>query len=358
MKKSLVFTLFIALSFVLLQTAKADVEPGFGGEHPRWTLEDVFGTEALPFAIGHRGYGENSPYSPDTDGPVENTAKAVKRAFREGIQMVEVDAVLSGDGVAVALHDDFLEDGTCVNSLDFDDLKDRLRDVSKLRDILKKARKFTKVKKSNRPSGQVLVEIKTPSPLCDPEDVTIPDLVEAVLEDIEETDMEEQVIIESFSPEILLEVKDEEPEIPRMLAVSILQLASQADIEAAFGPGSVTQIEKDPGGFGLQWAEIAGLYRLPSYFMVQNLFFGPLFGTGSHTVSLDKEILRSMAGSAAGFIWQVRNMYGFNVLVWTITDTNSATTEDEWYTFAPLGVDGIMVDDIPLGLDLEGKTAP
>jgi len=168
MKKLSVFTLFIALLFIPFQTAIADVEPGFGGEvhhsddvehelngeSSRWTLEDVFGTEVKPFAIGHRGYGENKVYSHDT--PVENTKKAVKRAFKEGVQMVEVDAVLTGDGKAVALHDDFLTDGTCVNSIDLDDLKDRLEHVSSLKQILKTARKFTKVKESDRPSGQVL----------------------------------------------------------------------------------------------------------------------------------------------------------------------------------------------------------
>ncbi len=350
MKKLLVFTLFIALLFVPFQAAIADVEPGLGGESPRWTIEDVFGTEELPFAIGHRGYGENKIYL--RDNPIENTTEAVRLAFRRGIQMVEVDAVLTGDGIVVALHDDFLEDYTCVNSINFNDLKSRLKDVSTLRHILQKARTFSTIEGSDRPGGQVLVEIKTPSPLCDSDDETIPALVDAVLGDIEHTKMKEQVIIESFSPEILLKVRDEEPDIPRMLAISVLQVVSQDDIEAAFGPDSVTLIDKDPGGFGLQWAEIAGLYRLPSYYPDVSLYFGVLLGTDSRTASLDKDLLGLMGPTFGAFFVGTIHSLDLNVLLYTIE------AEWEWYYFADFGVDGIMVDNIPLGLSLEGEGAP
>mgnify|MGYP003939644547 CR=1 FL=1 len=39
-----------------------------------------------------RGYGVNTGEIPEN--PIENTARSVRRAFREGIQIVEVDAVL------------------------------------------------------------------------------------------------------------------------------------------------------------------------------------------------------------------------------------------------------------------------
>ena len=347
MKKLLVFTLFSALLLITFQTAIADVEPGLGGESPRWTIEDVFGTEELPFAIGHRGYGENKIFTPDT--PIENTTEAVRLAFRKGIQMVEVDAVLTGDGIAVALHDDFLEDFTCVNSINFNDLKGRLKDVSTLRHILQKARTFSTVKGLDRPGGQVLVEIKTPSPLCDPDDETIPALVNAVIDDIEHTKMKEQVIIESFSPEILLIVLDEEPAIPRMLAISVLQVASVNEIEDAFGPGSVTLIDKDPGDFGLQWAEIAGVYRLPSYYPDVSLYLGVLLETSSRAASLDKDLLGLMGpGFGAFFVGTIHSL-DLNVLLYTIE------AEWEWHYFAPFGVDGMIIDNIPLGVSLEGS---
>ncbi|MFV2082820.1 MAG: glycerophosphodiester phosphodiesterase, partial [bacterium] len=358
------------------QTAIADVEPGFGGEvhhsddveherdgeSTRWTIEDVFGTEVIPFAIGHRGYGENKIKLPGR--PIENTTKAVQRAFKEGAQIVEVDAVLTGDDIAVALHDDFLEDGTCVNKLDFKDLKHRLKEVSTLRDILKKARKFSYIKKSDRPSGQVVVEIKTPSPLCDPGDETIPALVDAVLDDIEEVDMEEQVIIESFSPEILLEVLVEEPDIPRMLAVSVLQLMTAEQIYYYTGLEAVPIPieEKNPGNLGLQWAEIGDLYRLPGYTNMDQQYLYVLSATSSHTASLDKEILRSMdkmqGGLAAYFVSALQDNFGWYVLVYTITDTIDASAEEEWYTFASFGVNGMYIDNVPLGLSLEGKIVP
>ncbi len=81
----------------------------------RWTIEDIFNPEETPFAIGHRGYGEN--LGEIENQLIENTARAVRRAYRKGIKIVEVDVVLTRDNRVVALHDDYLDDFTCVNIL-------------------------------------------------------------------------------------------------------------------------------------------------------------------------------------------------------------------------------------------------
>ncbi len=311
----------------------------------RWVIEDVIDTGIKPFAIGHRGYGEN--LGEIADQPIENTTEAVRRAFKEGIQIVEVDTVLTKDNVAVALHDDFLEDYTCVNTLDFNELKKRLEDVSTLRHILQKARTFSQTEESDRPSGQVVVEIKTPSPLCDPNDETIPALVEAVLGDITFTKMEDQVMIESFSPEILAMVWMARPEIPRMLAISILQILPPEVIENETG-WSVTPIDKNVG-FGLQWGEIDVIFRLPSYYGQNPIgsYITTLMGTGSHSASIDKLILLGDQASAANLVGLLHGI-GFGVHVYTVL------TPDEWDYFFNINVDGMYVDDIPMGLMLEG----
>jgi glycerophosphoryl diester phosphodiesterase len=348
MKTNRTITLLAVLSFLLVSTAPPLAGTVFGDGEERWVIEDVLGSEATPFAIGHRGYGESTAGVPDQ--PVENTTEAVRRGFRDGVQIVEVDTVLTRDGIPVTLHDDYLEDYTCVNTYDYQDLKGLLEDVSTLRHILQKARTFSQDLDRDRPSGQVVVEIKTPSPLCDPEDTTVSALVDAVLNEIAFTKMGDQVIVESYSPEILALVMTSEPDIPRMLAVDMLQLLSAEQV-AYFTGLPVTLIEKD-AGFGLQWGEIGPLYRLPSYYGPDPMgnYVSTLFGTGSHTASFDKTILLQMMAvdpaNAAGLVWQLHD-FGFGVHVFTVQ------TDFEWDAFSAFGVDGMYVDNIPWGLSKE-----
>ena len=117
------------------------------------------------------------------------------------------------------MHDDYLDDFTCVNTLKFRELKKRLDQVSTLKRILQTARRYTQKRHSDRPGGQVIIEIKTPSPLCAPADSTVPDLVKGVLKNVKHMKMAKQVLLESFSPEILALSKEKVPNIPTMLMV-------------------------------------------------------------------------------------------------------------------------------------------
>ncbi|UCF31510.1 MAG: hypothetical protein JSV26_03610 [bacterium] len=354
-KLSVMLTVFV-VPLLFASRAPVVAEPHYLGEDNRWVIEDVLDSAARPFAIGHRGYGENRGEIPGE--PIENTVEAATRAFREGVQIVEVDTVLTRDNIPVALHDDYLDDLTCVNSLYLEELKVRLEDVSTLRHVLQKARTFSQERSSDRPSGLVVVEIKAPSPLCDPEDETIPALVDAVLGDIAATKMENQVIVESYSPEILGLVMMHELDIPRMLAVSLLQLLP-AEVIEAMTDLEVTPIEKD-AGFDLQWGEIGmeiggqiiNLYRMPGYVSLEQ-YTGTLFATGSRSASLEKDILAMLdqppLSSPMDLIDTLHGL-SFDVLVFTVN------SELEWTAVAAWGADGMYVDDIPLGLSLEGCT--
>ena len=316
-------------------------------KYNHWELEDVLQSDTLPFAIGHRGYGDN--LGEDPDRPIENTVPSVRRAFREGIQIIEVDVVITKDKRIVALHDDYLDDFTCVNTLKFGELKERLDQVSTLKQILQTARRFTKKKRNNRPSGQVIVEIKTPSPLCDPEDNTVPDLVYGVLKDINHSKMGNQVLVESFSPEILELSKVNSPDIPTMLTLSVLQLLPAEQIEAITDL-PVTLIDKN-AGFNLQWAEIGLLFRLPGYVDI-NEYLQTILQTSSQAASLDSLFLGqaelTLPGSGRAFI-DYLHLLGLSALVYTID------TEPDWLFYSSLGADGIYTNDIPLGLMLEGQ---
>ncbi|WP_020682367.1 glycerophosphodiester phosphodiesterase [Marinobacterium rhizophilum] len=335
------------------------------GGAQRWTVDDVIGGP-LPFAIGHRGYGENPWYSPEPDRPVENTTKAVREGFRDGIQIVEVDANLTADGIAVSMHDDFLPNfTTCVNTLTFEQLKGIVGDdnVKSLRNILQVSRTYSQIT-SDRPGGQLVVEIKTPSPYCVPlaqEPLYLENLVNAVLEDITFTAMESQVVIESFSPEILGMLAATESDVPGILAVDFLQLLSPEQVVGLDPTLSITEIDKSYTGFNLPWGEISvnlgeglnfPLYRFPSYYEaglpIDNII-STLVDTGSSIISLDKNILflAPSLGIAADDLVALFHSYGIKVLVHTIQSSI------EWGIAKQAGVDGIYIDNIPEGVLLE-----
>ncbi len=54
----------------------------------------------LPPVVGHRGAAADAP---------ENTLASLRLAAEQGVKMVEFDAKLTGDGVAILMHDDRLE---------------------------------------------------------------------------------------------------------------------------------------------------------------------------------------------------------------------------------------------------------
>lgn len=332
----------IPLLLIIFHPAQADE----GRAISRWTVEDVLRSEIRPFAIGHRGFGENLGSNPDK--PIENTTESVRRAFRTGAQIVEVDAVMTKDHQAVALHDDFLDDLTCVNQLTFAQLRHRFKAASTLKQILQTARTFSVKKNNDRPSGQVIIEIKTPAPLCDPADTTVPSLVAAVLKDVNHTKMEKQVLIESFSPEIIATVSQSQPSIPRILSLSLYQLLSPQQIADTTGL-PVTEIDKQPQ-FGLQWLEVGAFFRVPIYESPFE-YANTLLSLGGRAASLDKTVLAQMEamnrGSGALFVSQLHQL-DVSSLVYTV---NSA---QEWQFLSALGVDGFYTDNLLLGLTLEG----
>ncbi|HEY5602317.1 MAG TPA: glycerophosphodiester phosphodiesterase [Gammaproteobacteria bacterium] len=316
----------------------------------RWTIDDLLAEQPRPFVIGHRGYGENLGENPDQ--PIENTIASITRAFKEGVSIVEVDVVMTADQHAVALHDDFLSDFTCVNTLTFGELKKRLPYVPTLKQILNVAKQFSQrnpAKDNDSISGLVNIEVKTPAPLCDPDDNTEAKVVASVLRAVEKTKSSQQVIIEAFSPAILGMFAAEAPAIKRNFSINILQLLSQEEVEALTGL-PVTLIDKNDG-FGLQWAEIGVIFRLPGYRSIEE-YINVAYGLGADLVTLDKLIPGQFdslqPGSAALLVAQLHAL-GFNVTAYTVD------TEAEWLFMSAIGIDAIYTNDIPLGLLLEGS---
>ena len=102
--------------------------------------------------------------------------------------------------------------------------------------------------------------------------------------------------------------------------------------------------------FGLEWAEIGPLFRLPGYEDLAQ-FIGISLEVGSRGVALDALILfqaeQSLPGGAS-LIVDTLHLLGLPVMTYTLN------TAGEWFAATSWGVDGIITDDIPLGLMLQG----
>jgi glycerophosphoryl diester phosphodiesterase len=305
------------------------------------TVDELLALDVRPIAIAHRGFGENSDEDPSR--PVEETLSAVRRGFRAGASVVEVDVQRTADGEIVAYHDDFLPDYTCIHRLTLGGLRARLPHVATLHAILLQARSFNQPRGPLR--GLVIVEMKAPSPLCDPDDTQERAIVASVAAVIRRVDMTDQVILTSFSPVLLFLARAHIPEVVRSLTIDGLQFLGPDEIAAVvrarLGDLSVTPIDKQPD-FGLRWAEIGSILRLPGYRSVQEMIATAAL-VDARLVEADLILLGSLGAPLVDLLHSV----GLKVLGYTVDDAA------EWQLLESLGVDGIYTNDVPLGVELE-----
>lgn len=300
------------------------------------TVEQLLELSVRPFAIGHRGFGEN--LGGDPSRPIENTVPAVRTGFLAGVSVVEVDVQLTSDGEIAVFHDDFLPDFTCINSLTLSELQARLPHLPSLQAVLNQARQFNQGAGPLR--GLVVVELKAVSPLCDPEDTQEQAIVSAVVQAIRRMGMTNQALLTSFSPALLFLAAAEAPEITRMLAISGLQFLTAEQVEALLGL-PVTLIDKELD-LGLQWAEIGPIFRLPGYGSINQVVSTAIL-TGAPVIEADLFFLNS------GGLAFVSAMQGVGLKVFGFTANNLG----EWLFLQSLGVDAIYTNDVPLGVELQ-----
>src|SRR5262245_26655417 len=298
------------------------------------TASQLLGLEA-PFAIGHRGAGENSPTHP---APIENTLSAVREAFSAGLSVIEVDVQTTLDGKAVVHHDDLLPDLTCVNHLTLAEIQARVPHIPTLQALLDEAKRFNQASGPLR--GIVMVELKAPAPLCDRDDTRSRRLVPATVAAIRAAGMMEQVLFTSFSPTLLFHASLVAPRIPRILSINGLQFLTPEEAAKA-SHLEVTLIDKHPS-FGLQWAELGDLFRLPGYRSTGELLWTALI-TRVSAVEADDQMLRA---AGAPFV-RLLHAFGFKVFGFTANDAAV------WHALESLGVDGIYVNDVALGIELQ-----
>jgi glycerophosphoryl diester phosphodiesterase len=297
------------------------------------TVAILLDLEVRPFAIAHRGFGDNRGEDPAR--PIENTIRAVRAGYTAGASVVEVDVQLTSDGEVAVYHDDFLPDLTCLNRLTLSELQERLPHVPSLQAVLQQARKFNDGSRPTR--GLLIVELKAPAPLCDPDDTQERVIVSTVARVIRRMRMTEQVLLTSFSPALLWLARDEAPEIARVRAVSGLLFLTAAEIEAELGL-PVTLVDKDVD-VGLQWAEIGALFRLPGYADVDQLL-ATAAALGVRVIEADLDLL-DQAGQPLVNAVHAQGLKAFGF---------TATTPEEWFFLEALGLDGIYTNDVPFGV--------
>ena len=304
----------------------------------RWTIEDLLALDVKPFAIAHRGFGDNlraDDTGPvDSARPIENTVAAIRHGFKAGAAVVEVDVQLTRDGRVAVFHDDFLADQTCLNQSTLDELQDRLPFVPSLEAVLDTARTFNH---GRHLSGLVIVELKWAAPLCDPHDTQDRAIVRAVSRVVRRMGMSEQVMFASFSPALLFLASEHAPEITRDLSVSGLQFLTADQVKQALGFTPVL-IDKKLS-LGLQWAEVGPLFRLPAYQSIDQVL-ATAVAVRARVIEADLLFLNT---AGAPFVAAV-HQFGFKALGFT------ATNPAEWSYLESLGLDGVYTSDIPFGV--------
>lgn len=178
--------------------------PSTADETPRAdrpsTVDEFLEIGGRPRVIAHRGFSGRAP---------ENTLAAVRRAIEVGADMVEVDVLLSRDGRVVVLHDDTLDRTTDgrgpAAALDLEAI--RALDagswfskefageiVPTLEEVLDLVR------------GRILLNVEIKGEAVTPE--VEGGIVEKVVRQVAERGMGDQVIVSSFEPEALRQVRE------------------------------------------------------------------------------------------------------------------------------------------------------
>ena len=336
MRRTIVFG-NVAILLLMLGASPADAQHHH--RHLQGTVEELLELDVRPFAIAHRGFGDN--LGEDPSRPIENTVAAVRKGFMAGASVVEVDVQLTRDGEVAVFHNDFLPDFTCLNRLTLSELQARLPFVPSLQAVLNQARQFNQELGPLR--GLVIVELKASAPLCDPDDTQERAIVSAVTRVIRRMGMTSQVVLTSFSPALLFLVAGEAPEIVRNLTITGLQFLTAPEIEALLCQLQhvcfpVTAIDKRLA-LGLQWAEVGPVFRLPGYGSVDEVF-ATAVAVRARIVEADLFFLQA---AGAPFV-EALHAFGLKALGFT------ATNPAQWFFLESLGVDGIYTDDVPFGV--------
>jgi glycerophosphoryl diester phosphodiesterase len=156
--------------------------------------------------IAHRGFSGGAP---------ENTLAAFKKAIDLGVDMIELDVLLSKDGQIVVIHDDTLNRTTNgkgrVTDYTLDELKQL--DAGSWFETQFSGEKIPTLKEVlELTRGQMLLNIELKK--GDLGRYTMMDLADRSLQEVEEVGMLNQVVFASFDPSAIDRILEKNPQIP------------------------------------------------------------------------------------------------------------------------------------------------
>lgn len=182
--------------------------------------------------IGHRGYRGVYP---------ENTLVGFTEAIKLGVDAIELDIVMSGDGNIVVSHEPFMSQITCLkpNGKELQESEDQqfnlyqmsYDEIKRFDCGLKVNQKFSKQKsiavykpllsevietcdsyaKSVKSEIEYIIEIKSDSELYEVYYPNPPEYVEAIFGVLDKYSIYERVVLKSFDVTILNEIKKQRP---------------------------------------------------------------------------------------------------------------------------------------------------
>ena len=169
------------------------------------TIEEFLTLDDRTAVIAHRGFSGARP---------ENTLAAVRAAIDVGADMVEVDVTLTADGHVVCIHDDTVNRTTNgsgpVTSFELDELQ-RLDAGSWFSSDWAGERIPTMEDVLDLSNGRILVNIEIKSEVVTPE--VQGGIAEKVVRMINRLGMSDRVIVSSFEPRALQQVRTIDPRI-------------------------------------------------------------------------------------------------------------------------------------------------
>jgi glycerophosphoryl diester phosphodiesterase len=152
-----------------------------------------------PLIVAHRGSSDIAP---------ENTLAAYELAWEQGAHAAETDVRLTADGRVVCLHDDTLERTAGVDrplsEMTFSDVRRLDAGSWKSPDHAgEPIPLLSEVLAITPPAALFFVEIKSG-----------PETVPAIVDVIEDSGIEQQIVVIAFNRDVLVEVRDLMPEMP------------------------------------------------------------------------------------------------------------------------------------------------
>jgi glycerophosphoryl diester phosphodiesterase len=261
----------------------------------------------------------------------------VAAAYEAGAPAAEIDVHLSADNRLVVRHDDQFTDRSGRTACVITSPASAVPVLSQLGEFRGPVDTYSSTHVSDTaPSGILLIELKAPTPYCDPYDT----YSMAAQVRVRSWGLSRQVVLVSFSPVALDIAARKAPEIARGLLLYSLQLLPPAEITSLTELPVKIEARTD---LGLTWASAGDVLRAPLYASYAQ-YLQTAAAVKARVVLPDASAL--LQGGAS--MVEATRRYGFKTWSWTVNSSSA------WNALEELKIDGMITDDVAMGVSLRG----